>query len=138
MNRSKWKTQFVVIDGNSKFHEKVRAILVSDTWLKALRAYQEVPVDSLIGSYPSSRHRYDWYIEDLNLIIELHGQQHYKRTNRGNVGYEQSVRDFRSLQARDRQKKQAAIDAGFRYLEIPYKEYSKLTTTRFKALILED
>lgn len=109
---------------------------MEDTFLKQLRCFQEVPVQDLAPNYPNRTHRFDWFIEELGTVIELHGQQHYKFTNRGNVGYDQAQRDFKELQARDRAKKAAAIEAGYKYVEISYKEYRRLNAERLKKLIL--
>lgn len=43
--------------------------------------------------YWSDRKRYDFYIPDLNCIIETHGMQHYKHTGRGRSLEEEQVND---------------------------------------------
>lgn len=134
--RSRWTDQFSELPNQSKFHEKVRQILCNDWW-RNYRAYQEVPVAEVCDYY-DNRHRFDWYIPDLNLVIELHGQQHYHLTNRGNVGAAQAERDFKEGRARDHMKKLAAEEAGYKYVEISYKEYTKLDSQRLKELALNE
>ena len=134
--RSRWTNQFSELSAQSKFHNKVRAILAQDQLLRGFKCYQEVPVKDLCPDYPDN-HFYDWYIEELNMIVELHGAQHYKVVNRGNVSYEQAQRDFAGIQFRDKQKKSAAKAAGFTYVEISYKEYPKLDAAKLKKLLFE-
>lgn len=134
--RSRWTNQFKALGNQSKFHEKVRDILQADPVLRNFKCYQEVPVKDLCTGYPDT-HFYDWYIEELGMIVELHGQQHYRAVNRGNVSYTQAQRDFQGIQARDKQKKRAAEEAGLKYVEISYKEYQKLDAARFKELIFK-
>ena len=136
--RHKWKNQFQIIEGNSKFHEEVRKIFVSDSFFSKLRCFQEVPVKDLCPTYPSSSHRFDWYIEDLNMIIELHGQQHYAFSNRGNIQYEDAQRAFLKGKVRDHDKQTAITDQGLVYKIISYKEYGKLTAEKLKDILLKD
>ena len=135
--RSRWTDQFKALGNQSKFHEKVREILRTDRLLSQFKCYQEVPVKDLCEGYPSN-HFFDWFIEELDTVIELHGQQHYKVVNRGNVSYEQAQKDFQGIQARDKQKKAAALAADFKYVEVSYKEYSKLDAARFRQLLFEE
>ena len=135
--RSRWSSQFEELSNQSKFHEKVRHILCTDQFLSGLQCYQEVPVKDLCEGY-SSTHWFDWYIDELDTVIELHGQQHYKVVNRGNVSYEQAQSDFANGQKRDSAKKAAAIRNGYKYVEISYKHYKKLDATSFKEMIFKE
>lgn len=134
--RTKWKTQYQIIEGNSKFHEEVRKVFATDSFFSRLKCYQEVQVKDLVPDYPSSNQRYDWYIEDLGIVLELHGAQHYKFTNRGNIQYEQAQREFLKGRTRDHDKQAAAETEGLVYKVISYKEYGKLTPERLKELLL--
>lgn len=58
--------------------------------------------------------RYDFYIPHLNLIIEVHGIQHYKDTGFGNNG----GRNLQEEQDNDEYKKQKAINLGYNYIVI--------------------
>ena len=135
--RSRWRNQFQEIENASKLHERVREILCQDPYFKRSRCFQEVPVSDICEDYPDGLHRYDWFLEDLGIVLELHGSQHYKLTNRGGVAYNQAARAFKKSQARDAAKEDAAIDAGFTYIAIPYTEYKKLTPSRLKEIILD-
>ncbi len=135
--RNKWRNQFVTIDSASLFHNRVRELLAADTMFRNFKCYQEVNVADLIEGYEHYNHHFDWYIEELNLIVELHGQQHYKVVNYGSINMKQAERSFYSLQDRDNTKKTAAIQAGYRYLEIPYTEYRRLDQEYLRHLVLE-
>ena len=124
------------IESSSKFHESVRKILVEDSFFKNLNCYQEVPVIYLVNSYPYTNHHFDWYIEELRTVVELHGRQHYERSNFGNKAYLESVKDFNNIKYRDNLKKTALQNAGYEYREISYKLSNKLTPELLKEIIL--
>lgn len=124
------------IESSSKFHEKVRKILINDPFFKNLKCYQEVPVKYLVPSYSFANHHFDWYIEELRTVIELHGRQHYVRSNFGNKAYLESVKDFNNIKYRDNLKKTAVINSDFEYREISYKLENKLDSTLLKNIIL--
>lgn len=129
--------KYKTISTSSKFHEKLRSIFIEDAFFKNLKCYQEVPVSFLIENYHTNRHHFDWYIEELRTVIELHGKQHYKRSNFGNKAYLESVMDFNNIKDRDNTKKTAAIQAGYEYVEIPYNLENKMTAEFLKKLIFK-
>ena len=134
--KTSWTNQFKKIH-SSKFHEKVREVFVNDPFFKNLSCYQEVQVSSLVPSYSSNMHCVDWYIEELGLIIELHGEQHYKPTNYGNNSFDQTRKDFNNIKYRDNLKKTALLEAGYEYIEIPYKFYNKIDSEFIKNIIFK-
>ena len=136
VSRSRWQNQFTTIHA-SKFHLSVKKVFVEDSFFSQLSCYQEVPVADICPDYPHASHRFDWYIEDLGVVIELHGQQHYKMTNRGGLGYEEAVKQFKAQQHRDQMKREAALKSGFSYIEIPWKDRKKITAPFLKNLIFE-
>lgn len=127
-----WKNQYKQINGQSNFHEKVRDILTTDNLFKFSSCWQEVPCIDLIDSYPSRYDKYDWYLEAFNIILELHGKQHYSLQNFGNTGYDIAVQNFKGIQKRDKRKKRFALEAGYDYIEISYKDYQKLDADLLK------
>jgi len=91
---------------------------------------------ALIEEYPHN-HYVDWYIDELGIILELHGRQHYQIANFGNKSYEKAVVDFNNIRYRDNTKKQALLEAGYEYREISYRQQSKLSGTLLKDLIFQ-
>jgi very-short-patch-repair endonuclease len=134
--RSRWTDQFKQLPNQSQFHERTRQLLCQGMF-KSFKAYQEVPVDQ-ICDYDNGSHRFDWYIPDLNVVIELHGEQHYKPTNRGNISYNKALQEFENGRMRDSAKKQAAIESGIKYVEIPYSLAHKLDLETLKQMVLND
>lgn len=134
--KSNWTNQFKKIH-SSKFHEKIREIFVNDPFFKNLSCYQEVQVSSLVPSYSSNMHCVDWYVEELGLIIELHGEQHYKPTNYGNASFDETKKNFNNIKYRDNLKKTALLEAGYEYIEIPYKFYKKIDSEFLKKIIFK-
>jgi len=135
--RTSWKTQYQQIESASDFHEAVRQIFISDPFFKNLNCFQEVPVSALVETYGDNRHHIDWYIDELGTVIELHGEQHYKMTNFGNISYEKAEKAFNQMKYRDNQKKYAIIDAGYEYREINYKLKRKLSSELLKEIIFQ-
>ena len=135
--RTKWKNQYEVIESSSKFHERIRKIFCEDNFFKGLRCFQEVPVKALVSSY-GPNHFVDWYIDELGVVLELHGQQHYKLTNYGNIPYQKAKKNFSNIQYRDNKKKLALKNAGYEYREISYKLQNKLTASKIKDIILSN
>lgn len=133
----KWADQFCSLPNQSNFHEMIREILCEDKFFSNLRCYQEVSVQELIPEYHTNQHRFDWYIQELNTILELHGQQHYKATSFGAQSYEKTQRSFSEGQARDNLKMTAAIDAGYKYRVISFKEITKLDSNYLKTILLK-
>lgn len=131
-----WADQYKTLPNQSDFHEIVRYLFCQEAPFKGLRCYQEVAVQDLIPEYDNSLHRYDWYIEELKLIVELHGEQHYRPANFGNVGYDTLMRSFEKTKLYDSLKKNAAVEAGFRYVAIPYSLKSKLDGDLLRQLLL--
>ena len=136
MGKNSWVSQWKESSNQSVFHNTVREIFCKDSFFRNLHCYQEVNVQELIEDYEVRNHHYDWYIEELNMVIELHGNQHYKMVNYGNIGYDAAIRSFRKMQGRDNMKKQAALDAGYTFVEIPYKYARRLNPKLLRKLLI--
>ena len=137
-NRAKWKTQYVFIPSSSKFHLLVREIFTVDLFFKQLKCFQEVPVAALVSTYPNNYDCVDWYIDELNVIIELHGIQHYKMQSFGSKdSFFNQKKAFNNIKYRDNRKKSALLDEGYYYIEISYKEISIINAEYLKRKIEE-
>ena len=123
----KWKSQYWYNENASAFHEKFRQLLITDSRFRHLRCYQEVNVRDLIPWYEYTNHHFDWYVQELDLVIELHGNQHYKPTNYGNISAEDLLVNFRNSQFRDNSKATAAKTEKLTYIVIPYSLRNKLS-----------
>jgi len=62
--------------------------------------------------------RYDGIFEDLRLLVEVNGYQHYVYPNY----YHRTLKDFEDAQKRDIIKEQLAKDKGFKFLAVSYKD----------------
>lgn len=133
--KNSWRTQYQQVDNASLFHNKVRDIFATDSYFKYMKCYQEVNVAALVPGYPHRSHHFDWYIDELNTIIELHGAQHYKVVNYGNIGYDEAQRDHIRIKDRDNTKQLAAEQAGYTFVEVSYKDYKHLDAKRLKHII---
>lgn len=133
--RNGWSDKTIQLPNQSLFHEKIRIILCEDLYFKKITSYQEVPVKDICPEFNNNLCRFDWYLETINTILELHGKQHYNVVNWGNSSFEDSKKNFLSNRVRDINKYEAAIAAGINYVEISYKEYPKINAVRLKELI---
>ncbi len=134
--RSQWKNQFFEIESASSLHNKVREIFISDSFFKNLKCFQEVPVAALVEGYKYRNHKVDWYIDELETIIEIHGKQHYEMANFGNLPYMEALVQHNNIKYRDNMKKTALLNAGYEYREINYKTTKKLNGELIKKIIL--
>lgn len=137
INKNHWKDQFVRLPNQSDFHEQVRTIFRTNSWFKHMSCYQEVPVIDLVPSYPYATHRFDWYIDELATVLELHGAQHYKPTAFGAMSYEQKQKAFAESVKRDTSKQLAAEENDYYYRVLSYKDIPRLTADSLKALLLK-
>ena len=65
--------------------------------------------------------RYDFFVPQYNLIIEYHGEQHYK-----DIPFFHRKFSLAEQQERDLQKQQNAEKMGFNYLVIPYTDFHNI------------
>jgi hypothetical protein len=134
---AKYHTQYEQLSNKSQFHEALRTVLCTELPFAKLTCYQEVNVCDLFPEYEYTNHHYDWYIKELMLIIELHGNQHYKATSFGTISIREKLINYNLLKFRDTAKKGIALQNGFNYLEIPYKLKESLSANLLLELINE-
>jgi hypothetical protein len=114
---------------SSKLHRLVGDVLKSpSSSFSGYKIYQEYPVNKINKSYDNSRHKFDWVVLDIKLVIECHGKQHYEVTNWGNISNEEAIDQYQKQKIRDQLKQDAAIQAGYTYIVIPY-NVKEVTTT---------
>ena len=61
---------------------------------------------------------FDFYINTVKLVVEVHGQQHYKF----NTLFHSSAQDFANQRKRDRRKAEWCEYNNITYVELPYNE----------------
>ena len=118
----------------SKFHKTVGNLLFSIPSLKGLRIYQEYPVKQINPAYKNFRARYDWAILELKTVIECHGKQHFEPVRFGGISEEEAKEKFKQQKYMDAIKEEAAINAGWKYVVVPYN--MKITKESLLDLIL--
>lgn len=124
----------------SKGHKKIGELLRSGPFA-GFKIYQEYPVQKVNKTFKDGRCHFDWVILDLQVVIEVHGEQHYKSVRWGNITEEEAQENLRATKYRDSIKEDAAIQAGFGYVVVKHDELEKITTEqlleRCKAAIIE-
>lgn len=113
--------------GASSLHKEMGECLRNSSLFKAYRVYQEYPVTLIAHSFPNRKCHYDWVIPDLYLVIELQGRQHFEATSFGGPSEDGGVSNLQGIRTRDKLKKQAAIEAGWTYIEFSYKDRHLIT-----------
>jgi hypothetical protein len=98
----------------SMLQEKVRLYLIS-LGFSLLHEYK----CNIKCINPKTNHilPYDNEVPTLNLIIEVHGEQHYTK----NKGWMKTNKEFEYLKWKDQYKKDYAISQGYSYLELSFK-----------------
>lgn len=105
----------------SKMHKLVGKILADDMFAH-WEVRQEYPVNQVNKSFPSGREKFDWVILGLNVVVEVHGKQHYCPVCFGGVEGDEAKRNFRKRIEKDWEKEQAAREAGWSYVVVKYDE----------------
>jgi len=116
-NIGKWKLRGEIVTGNdsksrSKLHNQARRILYE--LFPTMQILEEAPVNCRPG-----RTQYlDFYINQIKLCVEVHGEQHYKFSSL----FHSSARDFLEQKKRDIDKKDWCELNNITYIELPYNE----------------
>lgn len=134
LKKSKWKSKYFLYEEASHFHKKIRDILLNGKF-KGISAYQEVPLEDLIDE--PTKLKVDWFLDSLNICIELHGKQHYEQVN---FGYKEAIKselDFIASKNRDSYKRSKLEEHGYMFLEISFDCINKLNEDYFYNLIKE-
>lgn len=99
----------------SQLHSKARALL-----------QQMYPMDAILEEVllPGTRLFADFYIHRLKMMVEVHGEQHYKY----NTHFFSSKRDFLEAKKRDQDKKNWAELNGITLVELPFNEQKNWET----------
>jgi hypothetical protein len=105
----------------SKQHIAMGEFLVANGY-KDFGLEQEVAVKTICPDYSNGRDRFDYVVKDLSIVIELHGQQHYKPVTFGGVSKQIAKHNFVRQVNKDVRKAEAAIAAGYYYISYSYKE----------------
>lgn len=102
----------------SRRHRLIGDIL-SHSIFRRMTVLQEYPITNLIKGYANHRHRVDWYIRDLNLIIEIQGEQHESPVYWGEGEEEgEATRRFKKQVISDVDRLLALRAAGYMVIEI--------------------
>jgi len=118
--------QYKYRENASKLHKKIGEALRSGIFSN-YKIYQEYPVSKILPSANNSYH-FDWVILDLQLVIEGMGIQHYICSSfSSGQSNEEIIDTFYNQKYRDNEKMEAAIAAGFTYIEIPYNDIDKIS-----------
>ena len=105
----------------SKYH-KAMGSLLEELNFTGLGIYQEQNVKDICPTHSNTLDRYDFYVPALNLVIEVHGEQHYRAATFGGISKEKASFNFAKGSIRDTEKAFSAKQNGFVYICFSYKE----------------
>lgn len=108
-------------DSASKYH-KAMGDLLEDLNLTGLGIYQEQNVKEICPNHPNPLDRFDFYVPALNLVVEVHGEQHYKAVRFGGISEEKASFNFAKGSIRDVEKAYTAKQSGLVYIAFSHKE----------------
>lgn len=66
---------------------------------------------------------FDFYLPELNLCIEVDGEQHYKPSKFSNITTKEAIENFKDRQKKDLQKNEFCSKKGIKLLRISYKSF---------------
>jgi hypothetical protein len=107
----------------SKLHKRVLDLLTGDT--SPYRFYdirQEYPVNKVNPEFRSGREKFDVVILGLNVIIEIHGEQHFNEVCFGGKPLHEAKEDLIKRKRMDRKKQQAAEEVFWAYVVVRFDE----------------
>lgn len=120
----------------SAYHRKIGEILTSTPEFQHHKVVQEYPVNKVNPDWYSSRHRFDWAILDLFIVIEVMGEQHTLPSRWSkDTSKDEASANLEATQFNDYRKREAAISAGWKYLAIQYWEVEELTAQQLLARV---
>jgi hypothetical protein len=111
----------------SLFHQHFGEILTNSPIFKNYSLFQEYRLDKVNPSFTGRPLFIDWVISDLKVCAELMGTQHEKVSDFSGKSEDGGIQAFKDGRKRDKIKKQYILDAGWTYIEIPYKDRNKIT-----------
>lgn len=122
----------------SSYHCKMGQLL-EEMNFGGLGIYQEHIVRDICPDHPSPLDRFDYYIPSLNLVIEVHGEQHYKAATFGGISQQKADFNFAKGSLRDTDKALSAKRSGLIYIAFSYKDNftQEVFDNKHKEAILE-
>lgn len=124
---------------NSYFHQSVSSHLCGSGCPKCKRSKGELRIEKYLNesniSFISQKYfdglvyrgllKYDFYLSDLNLLIEFDGLQHFEPVNFCN-NLQRAIEDFNLVQLRDKLKNEWAKKNNIPLLRISYRDYCNI------------
>lgn len=123
MKRS--KTIHQTAKNASKLHKYIGELLVE--LFPNYEVRQEYAVNKVNSNFDSGREKFDWVVLGLNIVCEIHGEQHYTPVCFGGMLMSEAKRIFEQRVRVDKEKQDAAESAGWAYLVVKYTE-KKITS----------
>jgi hypothetical protein len=125
-------------DSASQYH-KAMGTLLEELNLTGLGIYQEQNVKEICPDHPNPLDRFDFYIPALSLVVEVHGEQHYKAVRFGGISEEKASFNFAKSSLRDVEKALSAKRSGLIYIAFSYKDNftQEVFDNKHKEAILE-
>jgi hypothetical protein len=122
----------------SSYHRKMGELLEQMNF-GGLGIYQEHIVKDICPDHSSPLDRFDFYIPSLNLVIEVHGEQHYKAATFGGISQRKADFNFAKGSLRDTDKTLSAKQTGLVYIAFSYKDdfTQEVFDNKYKEAILE-
>ena len=77
--------------------------------------------------------KYDFYLPDLNILIEFHGKQHYEYIK---YFHNNDEDNFLKQKNRDDVKKDNARIWKYRFIEFNYKQLKHMTNKQFEEMVI--
>lgn len=102
----------------SKGEDEIEKYLIKNN----INYKREYKFDKCFNPETHKKLPFDFFIPEYNIVIEYHGEQHYKKS-----GYfEKRAGGLKGLQYRDKIKKQFCLLNNILYLEISFKEFDNI------------
>lgn len=117
----------------SKLHRAVGEAFRNSNLFRYYEIYQEYPVVKVNPFYSNKRHKFDWVVPGMRLVVECHGKQHEEKVSFGK-GQGQKLSERRE---RDEEKRAAAEEAGYVYFIVWHDELAAVSPVLLEGRYFE-
>lgn len=99
----------------SKLHRAFGAFLEVNGYA-GYTIIQEANVKKLCPTHSNHQDRFDYYIPELSLVVELHGEQHFKPVRFGNISENKATNNYVSRVSKDSEKYLSSLRHRYIYI----------------------
>lgn len=119
---------------NSKGEEKIRVFLENNN----IQFEYQKSFDNCRSNKTNRKLFFDFYMCDINFIIEFDGEQHFKPVRLKKMPLSNTIINFERIKNSDQIKNQYCKDNGINLLRIPYTDFTRIEKILSETLLFKN